>query len=125
MAGSEPRNIVFVLTDQERYFANYPTELEVPARRWMMDRGVTFTPAPKPDAEVSAALARAVNQYSVQLVGNRDSSSSQEVFGAAQEGRAAPNPEMRVPSPESDDKPPRPYKGDPTRGFRLPKEPDS
>ena len=43
MAGSEPRNIVFVLTDQERYFANYPTELEVPARRWMMDRGVTFT----------------------------------------------------------------------------------
>ncbi len=86
---------------------------------------LTFTPAPKPDAEVSAALARAVNQYSVQLVGNRDSSSSQEVFGAAQEGRAAANPEMRVPPPESDDKPPRPYKGDPTRGFRLPKEPDS
>ena len=43
MTGSKPRNIVFVLTDQERYFGDYPTELEVPARRWLMDRGVTFT----------------------------------------------------------------------------------
>jgi len=43
VTGSKPRNIVFVLTDQERYFGDYPTELEVPARRWLMDRGVTFT----------------------------------------------------------------------------------
>ena len=33
-------NIVFILTDQERYFADYPAELEVPGRRWLMDRGV-------------------------------------------------------------------------------------
>ena len=40
--GSQPRNIVFVLTDQERYFGDYPDELEVPARRWLMEQGVTF-----------------------------------------------------------------------------------
>jgi len=33
---------VFVLTDQERYFGDYPDELEVPARRWLMEQGVTF-----------------------------------------------------------------------------------
>jgi arylsulfatase A-like enzyme len=41
--GTQPRNIVFVLTDQERYFGQYPAELDVPGRRWLMDRGVSFT----------------------------------------------------------------------------------
>lgn len=43
MSGSQPFNILFVLTDQERYFAEYPSELEIPGRRWLMDHGVTFT----------------------------------------------------------------------------------
>ena len=32
-----------MLTDQERYIAEYPSELEIPGRRWLMDHGVTFT----------------------------------------------------------------------------------
>ena len=43
MSSSQPHNILFVLTDQERYFDEYPAELDIPGRRWLMDHGVTFT----------------------------------------------------------------------------------
>ncbi|MCD4783980.1 MAG: sulfatase-like hydrolase/transferase [Candidatus Eremiobacteraeota bacterium] len=36
-------NILFILTDQERYFNEYPKGLKLPAREWMMNNGVTFT----------------------------------------------------------------------------------
>jgi arylsulfatase len=36
-------NILFILVDQERYFGEYPKELEIPGRRRLMDMGVTFT----------------------------------------------------------------------------------
>ena len=36
-------NILFILVDQERYFEEYPKELEIPGRRRLMDMGVTFT----------------------------------------------------------------------------------
>ncbi|MEX1281464.1 MAG: sulfatase-like hydrolase/transferase [Acidimicrobiia bacterium] len=38
-----PRNIVFILTDQERYLARRPEGLETPGREWLEERGVTFT----------------------------------------------------------------------------------
>jgi len=35
-------NIIFIVTDQERYFKNYPDGLNLKARTWMMNNGVTF-----------------------------------------------------------------------------------
>jgi arylsulfatase len=40
---SKPHNIVFVLTDQERFFPVHPAGLEVPGRDWLRDRGVSFS----------------------------------------------------------------------------------
>ncbi len=40
---SKPHNIVFVLTDQERFFPVHPAGLEVPGRDWLRERGVSFT----------------------------------------------------------------------------------
>ncbi|MDX2380928.1 MAG: sulfatase-like hydrolase/transferase [Acidimicrobiia bacterium] len=38
-----PPNIVFILTDQERHFASWPTGYELPGRQRLRDLGVTFT----------------------------------------------------------------------------------
>jgi len=36
-------NILFVVTDEERYYEEYPRGLKLPAREWLMNNGVTFT----------------------------------------------------------------------------------
>ncbi len=42
-ARSGPYNILFILTDQERYFDAYPPGLRLPGRERLMRSGVTFT----------------------------------------------------------------------------------
>ena len=42
MSDSRP-NIVFILTDQERYFPELPTGFDLPGRRCLQDLGVTCT----------------------------------------------------------------------------------
>ncbi|MHC4982929.1 MAG: sulfatase-like hydrolase/transferase [Planctomycetota bacterium] len=41
--GRGPYNILFILTDQERYFAKYPRGYSLPGRERLMRHGVTFT----------------------------------------------------------------------------------
>ncbi len=41
--GGGPYNILFILTDQERYFDQYPRGLPLPGRKRLMRDGVTFT----------------------------------------------------------------------------------
>ncbi|MBG7604950.1 MAG: sulfatase-like hydrolase/transferase, partial [Actinobacteria bacterium] len=36
-------NIVFILTDQERYFPEWPAGFDLPGRRRLQELGVTFT----------------------------------------------------------------------------------
>ena len=44
-AGDGPYNILFILTDQERYFhpTEYPSGYNLPGRERLQRRGVTFT----------------------------------------------------------------------------------
>ena len=42
MAGTAP-NVVFILTDQERFFPELPTGFDLPGRHRLQELGVTFT----------------------------------------------------------------------------------